>query len=216
VFAAPVPRLLGAARELLERDGTPPLTNVRVLAATRVGDERAPLAGRETDTRIVTLDWIGTHPDALDATLRAAWELEEVARSTGAPVVALRMAPLVGPDSPLMAWLAGHPRLDARSRRVLLQPVLERDAVATLARAIAGLGPTSGAFEVCGREVMNLDELMERAIVCGPEAFFAEPECEPSLSILRVQGMCEWAPWSLAFGITPSPIDEALTPEASR
>ncbi len=216
VFLPPAPRLVGAAHEWMERHGLSRAPDVRILAAAHAGDEQAPLAGLGPDTRIVALDWIGTHPDASDATLRAAWDLEELARSTGAAVVALRMAPLVGADAPLMAWLARRPGLDARARRALIQPVLERDVAATLARALAGEGPRSGAFELCGPDVMNLGELMDIAAERGVTAFAADPVCEPSLPILRTQGMSEWRPWAEAFGVTPSPITAGLADEVPR
>ena len=215
-FAPPTPRLLEAARERMSHDGTPAAPDVRIIAAVTTGDPGSQLVGVVPGMRIVMLDWIGTHPDAEDAALKASWELEEAARATGADVVALRLAPLVGPGSPLMAWLARRPGLDARSRRRPLQPVLETDAVATIARAWSGEGPREGAFEICGKDVVDLGELLDLAVAQGTAAFTAAPECEPSLAILRGQGLSEWEPWAVAFGIMPSPIDLGLAHEAHR
>ena len=85
----------------------------------------------------VVLGPLGTHRDAALPRLRAWWEIEEMARASGLPVLALRLAPLVGPTSPLWLRLRSGER-PPRGDRVLIQPVAEADVVATFTRIEAG------------------------------------------------------------------------------
>src|SRR5207244_564688 len=89
---------------------------------------------------------IGAHPDATAPLLQRLWELEERARASGLPALVLRLAPLVGPSSPLWLRLAAGGELPGRLRP-LLNPVVEEDAVLTLERACAGAVPRGGDGE---------------------------------------------------------------------
>src|SRR5207249_3381857 len=94
------------------------------------------------------------------------WSVEEAARSTGLPVLTLRLAPLLGPQSPLWLRLRSRPRLP-RSGRMLLNPVAECDVLATLERALSGSVGWVGWFEVSGPETVSLSELAGMAQRAG-------------------------------------------------
>jgi len=79
-------------------------------------------------TRLIVLSRVGAHRDAHARALRALWNLEERTRDTGLPVLTLRLAPMVGPRSPLWLRLASRPRLPHGGHQ-LLNPVCEEDVV---------------------------------------------------------------------------------------
>lgn len=162
------------------------------------------LARRHDVARTIVLGLLGTHRDARSPELRALWDLEEAARSTGLPTLALRFGPLIGPGSPLWARLASRPRL-ARPHR-LVCPVAEEDAVETLVAALTDPRKRSGWYEVAG-EPLRLDELVAlaartRAIDSGA--------WEPELAILEEQRLADPAPWIDDFGVAPAALDERV------
>jgi uncharacterized protein YbjT (DUF2867 family) len=151
--------------------------------------------------RLLVLSALGAHPDARSPRLRALWELEEQARAFALPVLVLRLAPLVGPDSPLWRKLASGPRLP-RGGRALLQPVLEDDVMLALERALDDDAPWSGWFEVAGPEVLSLAELTTLARAArGAERTGAA--WEPPLAELEEHRLAEPEPWAARFGVTP-------------
>ena len=159
--------------------------------------------------RVLMLDWNGTHPDARAESLRAAWEVEEICRRSGAPVLVLRLAPLVGPDSPLWRRLARGART-GRLGTKLVMPVLESDAVRVIERALAETsGSWSGWFEIAGREVMTLDELASLARSGRGRGDAQAGAWEPPLEVLAEQRLVEPALWRERFGLEPTPIREA-------
>jgi len=68
------------------------------------------------DARLLVLSALGAHPDARAPRLKALWDLEEQARGAGRPVLTLRLAPIVGPQSPLWLRLRSRPRLPGRPK----------------------------------------------------------------------------------------------------
>lgn len=152
-------------------------------------------------TRLLVLSLVGTHPDARSPLLQSLWSLEETARATGLEVLTLRLAPLIGPRSPLWLKLRTRPPLP-RGGRKLLNPVLEEDAVETLERAITGRAGWHGWYEVAGEEPVALAELAAWARTAGrgedPGAW------EPALDVLEDQKLCDPDPWRAHFGIEPS------------
>ena len=155
---------------------------------------------------MLVLGTLGTHRDARVPRLRALWTIEEKARATGRPVLALRLAPLVGPASPL--WLrlrAGTP--PRRAQDALLQPVAEVDARTTLERALGDSSDWTGWYDVAGPEALTLGELAELAARDGAAAPGAG-NWEPSLEELAEQRLCDDGPWRQRFGITPRHVSE--------
>ena len=217
-LAPPGPRLLAAAEaRALERARASALepTAVRVLGPA-LGDRGAvtPVPACGAHERVLVLSWIGAHRDAREPLLARLWDLEEAARATRRPVIVLRLAPVVGAGSPLVAHLAGRPRLDARLERSLVQPVHEDDVVEGLARLLAGPVEWGGWYEVCGPEPLTVGELAACAAAgaLGPAA--ATPAWEPATSVLRAQGMAEWQPWARACGVEPRRITGAVAAPA--
>lgn len=151
--------------------------------------------------RVLVLGTVGTHRDARAPRLRALWDLEEKARATKLPVLALRLGPIVGPESPL--WLrlrSGEPL--GRAAQALLQPVAEADVRRCLAAALAAESDWAGWYDVIGPEALTLEELAalarrEGSLARGAGAW------EPPLEELREQRLCDGRPWIERFGIVP-------------
>jgi uncharacterized protein YbjT (DUF2867 family) len=159
-------------------------------------------------TRLLVLSRIGAHPDAHAPGLLESWALEERARASGLPVLTLRLAPLVGPRSPLWIKLASRPRLP-RGGRQLLNPVCEDDVVETIARALAGTVAWEGWFEVAGPEAIRLAELAALAAEWPEEASAGSPGgWEPPLDELAEHRLCEASPWLAHFGLAVRPLAE--------
>lgn len=214
----PVPRLMAALR----RRGFAAGTNGAVDAAGADGDESATLVlgpGVELDelalgvllgawrrarrARVLVLSLIGAHPDARAPRLAGLWRLEEWARATALPVLTLRLAPLVGPESPLWLRLRSRPRLPAVGRRPL-NPVDERDALETLVRALDGRARWQGWYEVAGPEAVTLAELAELAHTAGRAG--TDGAWEPPLAELAEHRLSECEPWARHFGIAPAAV----------
>jgi uncharacterized protein YbjT (DUF2867 family) len=155
--------------------------------------------------RLLVLSLVGAHPDARAARLQRLWQMEERARGFALPVLTLRLAPLVGPDSPLCMKLGGRPRLP-RGGRDVIQPVLESDVIETLERALDGRAKWKGWVEVAGREPLTLAELVELASARGVAR--GRGEWEPPLEEIAEQRLCEPEPWIRQFGITPQSVTE--------
>ena len=156
--------------------------------------------------RLLVLGTLGAHRDARVPRLRALWRIEEKARATGRPVLALRLAPLVGPASPLWLRLRAAGALP-RAERALLQPVAEADAVATLRAACAATEEWAGWYDVAGPEAMTLEELAALAGRC-PSLPRGAGAWEPSPQELGEQRLCDDGPWRERFAITPRRVSE--------
>ncbi len=161
---------------------------VRALGATRF--------------RVLLLSRLGAHPDARADTLRRLWRLEEHVRGGGAPTLTLRLAPLVGPETPFWRKLRSRPSLPAGGRK-LVNPVAERDAVETIQRALDGRGPWRDWYEVAGSETLSLAELRDLA---SRTAGGTNGEWEPSLDEIAEHRLAEHEPWASAFRLEPTPI----------
>jgi uncharacterized protein YbjT (DUF2867 family) len=159
-------------------------------------------------TRLMVLSRIGAHRDARAQALRALWALEERARITGLPVLTLRLAPMVGPRSPLWLELASRLRLPGGGHQ-LLNPVCEEDVVETLDRALAGRAPWEGWYEVAGPEIMSLAELAALAAEWPEDASPGTLAAwEPPLEEIAEHRLCEAEPWLEHFRITLRPLAE--------
>ena len=166
------------------------------------------VAGAAGGTRLLVLSRVGTHRDARAKALRTLWDLEERARAIGLPVLTLRIAPMVGPQSPLWLKLAARPRLP-RGGHQLLNPVCEEDVVETLDRALAGRAAWEGWYEVAGPEVMSLAELADLAAEWPEDASpGAAAAWEPPLEEMAEHRICEAGPWLEHFRVTPGPLAE--------
>jgi hypothetical protein len=152
--------------------------------------------------RILVLSRLGAHPDARAASLQRLWRLEEHVRGAGAPTLTLRLAPLVGPETPFWRKLRGRPALPANGSK-LLNPVAERDVVETLARALDGRAPWRDWYEVAGAETHSLAEL--RDLAAGTRGG-GGGEWEPPLDELAEHRLAECEPWASTFGVAPTPI----------
>jgi hypothetical protein len=156
--------------------------------------------------RTLMLSRLGSHPDARAASLQRLWRLEEHVRAGNAPVLTLRFAPLVGPETPLWRRLRSRPALPNGGRK-LLNPVAERNAVETLNRALDGRARWEGWYEVAGPDAVTLAELRDlatRTPFSGPPADTGE--WEPSLEEMMEHRLAETEPWASHFGIVPTPM----------
>ena len=153
--------------------------------------------------RVLVLSRLGAHPDARCASLQRLWRLEEHVRAGGAPTLTLRLAPLVGPATPLVRKLRSRPPLP-RGGRKLVTPVAEPDAIETLLRALDGRGPWRSWYEVAGAEVLTLAELRDVAARTPGEV--RGGAWEPPLVEIAEHRLAESEPWASDFGITPTPL----------
>jgi uncharacterized protein YbjT (DUF2867 family) len=157
--------------------------------------------------RVLVLSRLGAHPDARAAGLRWLWQLEELARSSGLPVLTLRLGPLVGPRSPLWLKLRQQPRLPGRGEK-LLNPVAEPDVVETLDRALKGRAAWEGWYEVAGPEVLSLADLAVLAREAGPTPRGREGEWEPPWRELSEHRLAEASGWLEHFSMHARPLAE--------
>lgn len=168
------------------------------------------LAGRPH--RVLLLSRLGAHPDARHPALRKLWQLEELVRGGGAPVLTLRFAPLLGPAAPLWRRLRSRPALP-RGGRQLVNPAAEADALETLRRALDGRAAWHGWHEVAGPEAWSLAELRDLAAAAGPAADAGE--WEPALEEMAEHRLAESEPWASHFGIAPAGIAACVRERAA-
>lgn len=157
----------------------------------------------ERSFRILILSRLGAHPDAKLASLQRLWRMEEHARGGGAPTLTLRLAPVIGPETPLWRMLRTRPALPGGGSR-LVDPVHERDVVETLERALDGRAVWQGWYELAGPERFSWQELSDLAVASGGPRNGAA--WEPSLDEIAEHRLAESEPWTSHFGITPTPI----------
>jgi uncharacterized protein YbjT (DUF2867 family) len=206
-LAEPAARLLAAlaARGWADTAGVRPGPDTLVLADGPDESAIATALSRlaERPWRVLVLSRLGAHPDAHAPSLRRLWAIEESARAQSeAPVLTLRLAPLVGPEAPLWRWLRSRPVLP-RGGRALLTPVAEADVIATLERALSGQVPWAGWYELAGRETRSLAEWRDLAVATpGPTE---GGRCEPALEEVLEQRLPESEPWATDFALDPTP-----------
>ena len=157
--------------------------------------------------RVLVMSRLGAHPDARVPDLKRLWEIEEHARASGLPVVTLRLAPLLGPQSPLWLKLRQRPRLPHGGRQ-LLNPVAEADVVEAMDRLLHGGVAWEGWFEVAGPEVLSLKDLAALAVGAGPAPPGGEAAWEPPLRELEAQRLAEASHWLEHFGIGSRSLSE--------
>lgn len=162
--------------------------------------------------RVLVLSRLGAHPDARAATLQRLWRVEEHVRASGLPVLTLRLAPLVGPDSPLVRQLAARPALP-RGGRQLVNPVAEADAIETIARALDGRAAWTGWYEVAGADAMTLAELAD--LSAASDAARTGGAWEPPLEEIAEHRLAESEPWASHFGLVPARVSDVLARRAA-
>lgn len=210
---APVPRLLAAlaARGYPMAEG--PASGSAKVLVLGPGVSLEPMAlevlfgawRRIPEGRLLVLSLLGAHPDARAPRLKALWKLEELARGSGLPTLVLRLAPVVGPESPLWLKLRSRPRLP-RGGRGLLNPVAEEDVLSTLERALGGRAGWEGWYEVAGVEALTLAELAALAAAAGPRTGHRAGAWEPPTAEMAEHRLAEAAPWIEHFGLDWRPI----------
>ena len=156
--------------------------------------------------RVLIVSRLGTHPDARAARLRGLWQLEELARASGLPVLTLRLGPLVGPRSPLWLRLGRQMFLPGGGEK-LLNPVAEADVIETLERALDGRAKWEGWYEVAGPDAMSLAEIAALARQAGP-APGDRGAWEPPWRELREHRLADAGPWLEHFSMAVHPIEQ--------
>jgi len=159
--------------------------------------------------RILVMSRLGAHPDARAKRLAELWSLEEHARACGLPVLTLRLAPLLGPGTPLWLQLRRAPRLP-KGGRTLLNPVAEADAIETLDRALKGRAGWEGWYEVAGVESLTLAELVALAREAGPPPRESAAAWEPTLEEMMEHRLADPRPWLTHFEMPGAPIRDAI------
>lgn len=160
----------------------------------------------ESHGRILVMSALGAHPDARAARLRSLWNIEERVRRSGRASLTLRLAPIVGADSPLWLRLRTRPHL-GREADTLFNPVHEDDVVETMTRALDGRAKWEGWYAVAGPEVMTLSEAC--ALAARTERL--EPGAgawEPPLAELREHRIPELEPWTEHFALLPCRVSQ--------
>jgi len=162
---------------------------------------------RTARARVLVLTDLGTHRDARSPALRARWDLEETVRALPLPSLVLRLAPLVGPASPLWLRLRSRPRLPDQGR-AFVQPVAEDDVIETLDRALRETRAWEGWYEVAGHAVLTLAELAALAGTAGPPLKGDAGAWEPPVAEMAEHRIAEPAAWIERFGVQPASIVE--------
>jgi uncharacterized protein YbjT (DUF2867 family) len=213
--SAPVPRLLRAlearGHEIPRTAGAAKRDHSTLLLAS--GTKLDPMAlgvllgawRSAPGARILVLSRLGVHPDARAKSLRELWNLEELARASGLPVLTIRLGPLVGPSSPLWIKLRRGPWIP-RSGRMLLNPLAEPDAIEAIDRVLKGHVPWEGVWELAGPEAITLAELASLAQSLGPFVSSERGSWEPPLTEMLDHRLAEGGRTFEAFGIEPRPI----------
>jgi len=217
----PVPRLLASLAERGHRVGGPSegASDDRATLVLAAGTGADPLAlgplfdrwRRARGGRVMVMSSLGAHPDAKTRRLRELWRLEEGARNAGLPLLVLRLAPLVGPRSPLWLRLRARPRLPGGGRQ-LLNPVAEADVVDTIEKAVLGNVEWRGWYELAGPEVVSLAEMVELAAISGPRLPTHAGAWEPPMSELLEHRLAEANHWLVHFGLSPRPLTACVEP----
>ncbi len=201
-FDPPIPRLMAAVEDGRRAAGRPET----VVLGAGPGFDPAALRDAAASARVLVLSAVGAHPDGPIARWRQLWELEELARASGRPVLTLRLAPMLGPQSPLWLRLRSRPSGRGLAGRPF-NPVLEEDVIETVTRALEGRASWEGWYDVAGSEALTVPELVSLAA----QTPRLEPEAgawEPPLAELRELGLVESEPWAEHFGIAPGRITE--------
>jgi uncharacterized protein YbjT (DUF2867 family) len=212
---APVPRLMAALAARGHRLASAAVTGEAstLVLGPGVGLDPAALGvllgawARTPGARVLVIGPLGTHRDARAAALRAQWDLEEVVRALPLPSLVLRLAPLVGPDSPLWLRLRARPRLPDGGR-AFVQPVAEEDVIETLDRALRDARAWEGWYELAGHEVLTLAELAALAAGAGARLPADAGAWEPPLAEIEEHRIAEAGPWIERFGVTPVRVAE--------
>ena len=214
---APVPRLLEALRARGHAIGaapggaTPDASTLLLAGGSRLDPMALGVllgAWRSAPgARILVISRLGAHPDAKARSLRELWTLEEHARASGIAVLTLRLAPLLGPESPLWLKLRQRPWIP-RSARSMLNPVAESDVIETLDRALGGKVVWDGWYAVAGPEALTLGELAEWAKAAGVPREGGRGAWEPPLLEMLEHRLAEPGRWRESFGIAPRPLAE--------
>ena len=161
---------------------------------------------RRGHLRLLVIGSLGVHPDAASSRLRELWTLEEACRASGMPVMVLRLAPLLGPASPLWRRLRTRPAL-GRHADVLVSPLAESDAVLAVRRATElEWMPRPEWYEVAGAQVWSLAELVDLAHGAGERLPAGSGEWEPALDEMAEARIPDGAPWRLRSSLDPAPI----------
>ncbi len=206
-MGAPVPRLLEALRarghEITDEPAPEPGSGATLLLSTPVdwmklgvGFARWQVA---RGVRLLVLSRIGAHPDARAPGLRDLWRLEEYARVSLMPTLALRLAPLVGDSSPFWRKVASRPGL-GRAARAVVMPVLESDAVEALHAALTDSGPWEGWYDIVGAEALTLEQWSALAAE-GRGGGGEEIGWEPPLEELLEQRLSEASVWQERYRV---------------
>jgi len=203
MIGTPLPPVARLIARLGESGGNATETTWVVGAEAHPDPEAIPRAAADAGVRFLILSWVGSHPDARSPLLRGLWDQEERARATGRPVLTLRLAPLLGPQSPLLGMLRSRPVVPREGRHVI-QPVAEDDAIETLERALDGRAAWEGWYELVGPDALSLAELTEMA-----QAVHAAPTVaawEPPLEVILEQSLAEPDAWLEHFALTAQPV----------
>lgn len=156
--------------------------------------------------RLLVVSALGAHPDARAPRLRRLWALEELARGLALPTLVVRLAPLVGPASPMWKRLRAGLALPDGGR-ALLEPVAEDDVVEALDRALTGACAWEGWHELVGPEPLTLAELAALARAHGGATRDGDGGAfEPAPEELREHRLAGCERWSAHFGVAPRAI----------
>jgi NADH dehydrogenase len=129
-----------------------------IAQGTRNVVEAAKLQGVR---KIVYISALGTHPNASEKYFVAKWHAEEAIRNSGIQYVIFRPSSIVGPEDELINQFAGKVSAVPVSDASRMQPIYVGDVAEAISRAISL--PTEGTFELGGREILTLYQMVEIA-----------------------------------------------------
>lgn len=116
--------------------------------------------------RFVHISALGTRKDAVSRYHRTKWAAEELVRGSGLGWTILRPSLIYGPDDKFINLFARMSRWSPvlpvmGSGQGLMQPVAVETVAQAAARALTEPGAVGRTFDLCGRERLTFDEVLD-------------------------------------------------------
>ena len=159
-----VVNLIGIIRELPSRGVTFEKLHVQATASLL-----AAAAGHGV-SRYLQMSALGTRPDAVSAYHKTKWRAEELVRGSGLEWTIFRPSMIYGPQDGFINMLAAQLRLAPvmpviGSGRYRLQPIHADDVARCFTLALELPGTIGQAYELCGRDRVSYEELLDMIAV---------------------------------------------------
>lgn len=121
--------------------------------------------------RYLQMSALGTRPDAVSAYHRTKWRAEELVRGSGLEWTIFRPSMIFGPKDGFINMLAAQLRLAPvmpviGSGSYRMQPIHADDVARCFVLALALPGSIGQTYELCGRDRVSYEELLDMIAAC--------------------------------------------------